>query len=85
MIFFIEKEIENFNKQLFFKTINKRKELNSSDNFSLKINNSSDSLDCIMKKLRCCKGNLDKLWISKETFLFELEIFKNFQNLEITE
>jgi hypothetical protein len=90
LILSIEKEMFNFNRQVFFKKISLENSLLNNQSIQINLNASEcsqdiacDSLDCVFSKFDKKKKNYSNLAYLEETTLFELELLKQLENLEV--
>ena len=92
LILSIEKEMFNFNRQIFFKKVSLEKSIINEENIRIDLNSSNcssldtpcDSLDCVFSKLNNKKRrNFSHLAYLEDSLLFELELFKELENINI--
>jgi hypothetical protein len=80
----------NFNRQVFFKKISLENSLLNNQSIQINLNASEcsqdiacDSLECVFSKFDKKKKNYSNLAYLEETTLFELELLKQLENLEV--
>jgi hypothetical protein len=89
LVLSIEKEMFNFNRQIFFKKVSLEKSIVSDHSIQVTLdasecsqNTPCDSLDCIFSKFKK-KRNFSNLAYQEDSTLFELELLKQLENLDI--